>query len=1725
MEVSEEGNVPSLIKSTETSTLDPIEEVTPSLVSFESLRPLVEPFGSDAHTLVSFESLSNLPSPPPSTDLLLPSTTRTSPSQTGPNVRAGKGLSSQLSSSHLSDSVDIEPDSRAPVTSQRIPMRPPRGGKRGSTAQERQRVLFVSWGLTLTVLSLIAGSLWKGHEVDKGVEIRMEVAGTKGENGNGALNGAVVEKVGVAKDMSGRGEAVREAGIEGNSQNAEEVKEPGGGSREGDSSGDVAKVSEEKEINADDTEKTSAGGNVAESAKDVHQAEEKKVEERSDKGVVSMESPNPLFVLNNSASNTAAKGTTIAGEEGGGASSTEEKVTAEMADIASTGRGNGEVVEEGSDRKATAEGAGEQVLSTKGDAESQQIFEKAQHEGKIETESGGTERVQKSGDDAESQQIFEKAQHEGKIETESGGTERVQKSGDDADMEAHAGAGGNLAHVKNAILDSGEKAVVVDGFEDLGAGQRGEDTLSAASGTQSAGGEGSIGDTSQAANQNPPHGSLSLDGVERKAGSESESEQGDLSVLPLSGIAKSSEKATSADALVAQVGRWVGPFDDMEEQAWTELAQKGFKRSPVSGQSSEVGQCRKEAAFSHWLRGLRIVVVMHEGSLTGAPLAVAELAGELIGCGASVLAVVLNRKGPLVEGMAKRGIKVAKGKGGKTWKLASMADFVVAGSAASVPWVEPYLAKYPARSHRLIWWLMENRREYYDLSKRELPNVGALVFIAVSQATAWREWSEEDGLILPKRRAVVPLSVGEDLARLAGIAEDMQEADELAAEEARLAMRKRVRRAMGLHDEKDILVACLSSINPGKGQLFLVKALIEYMARQGSGGGRLEKKSSIRREIGDVERDEGKARGRDSIQMEEDVKGQLAVLPLEQSLGVDSIDKSSSASREDAARLGWEGGEARGTNREDRWEGRERGEGEEEEGRAQLEREKRRAEETLLRDSIAGVETHRWEKGSSEAHGQEDHVEGVLIGGKVNRGKESGTEDTEKVSSSEEAMFEPKETGVVGRTVEEGRDSEPGTETDNVGRLGRSGLRDMEVGRGESADNVRVRGDRGREVEAARDAGGNEESGLFGSDQNKASVEVTKDDSRIEVDLDGPRSLNINRALGVKAAASTVGQETESKGEAGRQTGDSEAFEAETEEDNNRRTEQIQREGSARLRSEPSEEELSRAGRDEGHAARVADLSRLNMERMDDAEGELGSRDEHTFSRSRSEAFDPRATSQGALPKHGVLKGRGNAGSERWGNVEDLKYDRGLEEPGRRVGYHGGGHGALAVERSEEDGAGRTQTEASGGVRRERIEANLRVQVHGEESRGENLKREAMREQPREMEESKERARTMDERRESIGERDAGRQYEERRRTSRMEEGESEERQDFEGGGEVAEGERVQRESGQRREEGEEGEVKGQAGERAVRRYGFGDGKNRRRQIGETEMRRERRGNSDERSNLQGKIERERRNSGEIGERRTQLRQRVEGDGGELARGRYRRDGIAQGSNQRGGGHNYERQNVHGGMGGREERVFVEERREKRWDEGQSEDLRAGVIADERLETAGEGRVQPGYAKQRHGKDFASDEAEGLSENIMTKEEDLSGGRRRLLEERLTSNALPGGKVASKSRRRVKLLIGSMHSKSNKEEYVERIARTIEEAGQRVSRRILWANATFKVAPLYAAADIYVMNAQGIGETFGRVTVEAMAFGLPVSGPEWRHIFSAQNLTCSLLCPADPGGD
>eukprot|EP01018_Ginkgo_biloba_P021110 Gb_25765 [translate_table: standard] len=273
-----------------------------------------------------------------------------------------------------------------------------------------------------------------------------------------------------------------------------------------------------------------------------------------------------------------------------------------------------------------------------------------------------------------------------------------------------------------------------------------------------------------------------------------------------------------ADATVKRnttFGFLVGPFDRTENRV---LGWNAGKRYST---------CDRKGLFAQAVRGRSFIVVLHELSMTGAPLAMMELAAEILSCGGRVSAIALSKKGGLMEELTRRGIKVLKDKTVPSYRVAMKADLVIAGSAVSASWIEQYLVHNRRGASRLVWWIMENRREYFDRSKHMLQKVKALLFLSELQSQQWLAWCEEEGIALPSTLDVVPLSVNDELAFVAGLQTALN-SPLFSVEkmlEKRRALRDEVRRSMGL-DANDMLVMTLSSINPGKGQLILLEAAL-----------------------------------------------------------------------------------------------------------------------------------------------------------------------------------------------------------------------------------------------------------------------------------------------------------------------------------------------------------------------------------------------------------------------------------------------------------------------------------------------------------------------------------------------------------------------------------------------------------------------------------------------------------------------------------------------------------------------------------------------------------------------------------------------------------------------------------------------------------------------------------------------------------------------------------
>ena len=139
-------------------------------------------------------------------------------------------------------------------------------------------------------------------------------------------------------------------------------------------------------------------------------------------------------------------------------------------------------------------------------------------------------------------------------------------------------------------------------------------------------------------------------------------------------------------------GFLVGPFGSIEDKILQWSPEKHF------------GSCNRKGDFARLVRSRRFVLIFHELSMTGAPLSMMELATELLSCGATVSAVVLSKKGGLMQELAKRRIKVVEDKADISFKTAMKADLVIAGSAVCASWIGMNrLVKFPCA---ILWFLM-----------------------------------------------------------------------------------------------------------------------------------------------------------------------------------------------------------------------------------------------------------------------------------------------------------------------------------------------------------------------------------------------------------------------------------------------------------------------------------------------------------------------------------------------------------------------------------------------------------------------------------------------------------------------------------------------------------------------------------------------------------------------------------------------------------------------------------------------------------------------------------------------------------------------------------------------------------------------------------------------------------------------------------------------------------
>ncbi len=156
------------------------------------------------------------------------------------------------------------------------------------------------------------------------------------------------------------------------------------------------------------------------------------------------------------------------------------------------------------------------------------------------------------------------------------------------------------------------------------------------------------------------------------------------------------------------------------------------------------------------LRGARVLLVSHQLDISGSPLFLTELGGEMVRCGASVSLVNLHARLHCERLALRHGVRLCSLDA--SFKEASRADLILANTAVAKHWVRDALAHDAAIGRRLIWWIHEIDTDRYRGGMESSDRVAAMLFDSRASLERW----QSAGLRLPPLHRVIHLSVSDE---------------------------------------------------------------------------------------------------------------------------------------------------------------------------------------------------------------------------------------------------------------------------------------------------------------------------------------------------------------------------------------------------------------------------------------------------------------------------------------------------------------------------------------------------------------------------------------------------------------------------------------------------------------------------------------------------------------------------------------------------------------------------------------------------------------------------------------------------------------------------------------------------------------------------------------------------------------------------------------------------
>ncbi|NVK45723.1 MAG: glycosyltransferase [Rhodobacteraceae bacterium] len=226
-------------------------------------------------------------------------------------------------------------------------------------------------------------------------------------------------------------------------------------------------------------------------------------------------------------------------------------------------------------------------------------------------------------------------------------------------------------------------------------------------------------------------------------------------------------------------------------------------------------------------RGKSILLLSHDLSRTGAPLLLMETAQMLIAAGAEVRLLTLEGGiGPARNIANEHRIPLVPSE--VAADLAQTADLIIANTTHERVngWIVETLAKHPDIAERLVWWVHEIDVERFQHAASNLHFAKLVLFDSLNSQKAWQDVAR-----LPDHHGVIHPALSDDfvdtIRQDTFLFPDTQGPTRWAA-----LTREEIRSRLNVQPD-EILVTCIGTVEPRKGQDMLAQTLSRLAKREG----------------------------------------------------------------------------------------------------------------------------------------------------------------------------------------------------------------------------------------------------------------------------------------------------------------------------------------------------------------------------------------------------------------------------------------------------------------------------------------------------------------------------------------------------------------------------------------------------------------------------------------------------------------------------------------------------------------------------------------------------------------------------------------------------------------------------------------------------------------------------------------------------------------------------